>query len=525
MKRTVISIFALLLAANVSIGQEVDKKILNWYNGAKFGMSTDKAYDKLLAGRKCETVVVAVIDSGVDIEHEDLQGKIWTNTDEIPDNGIDDDKNGYIDDVHGWNFLGNPDGENVNDEQLEVTRLYAQLDKKYAGKSYADLNDEEKEEYDYYKTLREKVEGKRKDAQKTLDIINDLYEKAKESDTRLKKHFGGEYTQKQLKKLKKSKTSDLAGDAGLIYEYNKSGLSIETLESYVEYFQGQLDFNYNADFNAREIIGDDPSDFNDKNYGNNDVEGPDAMHGTHCSGIIAATRGNGIGNDGVADNVLIMSIRTIPNGDERDKDVSLAIRYAVDNGAQVVNMSYGKGYSPYKEEVIAAIRYAEEKGVLLVHAAGNDGKDIGEEDNFPSPKYDSMSEKFTNWIEVGASTRYKKRLAASFSNWNSELVDIYAPGLEIYSTVPQSEYETTQGTSMAAPMVTGVAALLKSYFPKLTMIEIKDIILASGQDVSEMTTPRPGDDVEVPFQALCKTGSIANVYNAVEMAIEMEAKK
>ena len=335
--------------------------------------------------------------------------------------------------------------------------------------------------------------------------------------------MGGEYTSKDLKKLRKD--DELGADASLLYGMAKSGLTITELESYLAHFNGSLEYHYNPDYDARSIVGDDPSDFNDKYYGNNDVEGPDAMHGTHCSGIIGANRGNGIGNDGVADNILIMSIRTVPDGDERDKDVALAIRYAVDNGAQVVNMSFGKSFSPYKEEVIAAIRYAEENGVLLVHAAGNDSKDIGENDNFPSPKYPSMSEKFTNWIEVGASTRYKKRLAASFSNYNEELVDIYAPGLEIYSTVPQSEYEISQGTSMAAPMVTGLAALLKSYFPKFTMFEIKDIILESAQDVSDNMTPLPGDKKEVPFKALCETGGIANAYNAVLLAEERYANK
>lgn len=525
MRRTIkLFLVAVALISLTANAQDYDKKKLNWYNGTKYGMSTDKAYKKLLNGRKSETVVVAVIDSGVDIEHEDLQGSIWKNEDEIPDNGIDDDNNGYIDDVHGWSFLGNPDGENVEHEQLEMTRLLAKYEKKYAGKEYSDLNDEEKVEYDEYKTLKEKVESARKDAEKTMGFIADLHEKASEADAAIKKKLGKDsYTEKDLKKLKKDE--EVGADAEMMAGLMKNGLSMETLDFYVTIFQGRLDYHYNTEYDARKIIGDDPSNFEDKYYGNNDVEGPDAMHGTHCSGIIAATRGNGIGNDGVADNVLIMSIRTVPDGDERDKDVALAIRYAVDNGAQVVNMSFGKSYSPYKEEVIAAIRYAEEKGVLLVHAAGNDGKDIGENDNFPSPMYKDMSEEFKNWIEVGASTRYKKQLAASFSNYSDKHVDIYAPGLEIYSTVPQSEYEESQGTSMAAPMVTGLAALLKSYFPKLTMFEIRDIILQSGQDVSDMETPLPGDKKSVLFKALCETGKIANVYNAVEMAMEWEAKK
>ncbi len=498
--------------------QDVDKKILNWYNGKKYGMSTDLAYKKLLSGKQSSTVIVAVIDSGVDIEHEDLKSIIWVNKGEIPGNGIDDDGNGYIDDVHGWSFLGNPDGENVKQEQLEMTRLYAKYKVKFDGKSYSDLNDEEKKEYDLYKEVRENVEKERKDAEKQLKEMQQLVDMFSEADTRLKKHFGGEYTAKDLKKIKKD--PKLGDDANMLRRLMAFGVSVDELGEYVEHFENALNYHYNVDFDARKVVGDDPSDFSDKYYGNNDVTGPDAMHGTHCSGIIGAIRGNGIGMDGVADNILIMPIRAVPDGDERDKDIALAIRYAVDNGAQVVNMSFGKSYSPYQDEVIDAIRYAEEKGVLLVHAAGNEGKDIDVEPNFPSPQFPSMSEKFTNWIEVGASTKYKKKLAASFSNYGIQMVDVYAPGLEIYSTVPESKYEISQGTSMAAPMVTGLAALLKSYFPKLTMFEIKDIIFASCTDVSQMQTPIPGGNDDVPFKRLCVTGGIVNTYNAVQMAIE-----
>jgi subtilisin family serine protease len=516
---------ALIMTFGGNAQESVNKKILNWYNGKKYGMSTDLAYSKLLSEKKSTTVIVAVIDSGVDIEHEDLKDIIWVNKGEIAGNGIDDDKNGYIDDVHGWNFLGNADGENLNDVQLEMTRLYAQYRTKFDGKSYADLNDEQKKEYDLYKEVREKVETERKDAQKQLDEMQKLHDMFSEADTRLKKHFGGDYTAKDLKKLKKD--PELGDDATMMKRLYSFGLDLDGLQGYVDHYKSSLDFHYNPDLKARELVGDNPDDFSDTKYGNSDVEGPDAMHGTHCSGIIAAVRGNGIGNDGVADNVLIMPIRAVPNGDERDKDIALAIRYAVDNGAQVVNMSYGKGYSPHQDEVIAAIRYAEEKGVLLIHAAGNDGKDIDDQElnaNFPSAQYPSMSAKFTNWVEVGASTRYKKKLAASFSNYGEKMVDVYAPGLEIYSTVPQSDYEISQGTSMAAPMVTGVAALLKSYYPELTMFQIKDIIFKSVNDVSEKTTPIPGGNAEVQFGSLSATGGIVNVYNAVLMAEEMTTK-
>lgn len=514
-----LSLLALSLLANAN-AQDVDKKVLDWYNGKKFGMSTDKAYKKILNKKTSKTVIVAVIDSGVDIEHEDLKERIWVNADEIPNNGIDDDNNGYVDDVHGWSFLGNAEGGNVKEEQLEVTRIYARLDEKFKGKSEVELGPNELKEYALYKEVREEVQNKIKQNSATIESLNKAVEYYKATDKKLTDHFGGAYTIKQLKSL--SKDEKLGDGATKMMGLMSQG-GMESLEGYIEYLKGQLMYYYNADFNAR-IQGDDPSDFSDTKYGSNDVEGPDAMHGTHCSGIIGALRGNEMGNSGVADNIKIMSIRAVPDGDERDKDIALAIRYAVDNGAMVVNMSFGKAYSPYQAEVIEAIRYAESKGVLLVHAAGNSSKDIDEAKNFPRPQYESMSSKFTNWLEVGASTRYKKRLAASFSNYGDQMVDVFAPGLEIYSTVPQSEYQISQGTSMAAPMVAGLAALLKSYYPELTMFEIKDIILKSTKQVKDRTTPLPGSKEEVMFRTLSVTGGIANTLNAVKMAEEMTAK-
>jgi subtilisin family serine protease len=520
-------LFAALLSFNAQ-SQKVDKKILNWYNGKKFGMHTDLAYKKLLADKKGEAVVVAVIDSGVDIEHEDLQGRIWTNPNEIAGNGIDDDNNGYIDDVHGWNFLGAADGENINDVQLEMTRLYARFKKQFDGRSADQVTDDEQADYTLYKEVEKEVDEVRKESQKELDGISGTWDLLEKADAQLKEKNGGDYTYKDLKKLKKD--PDVGIQAQMMIQLDGLGLSFEDFTENKKYLEDDLKFAYNIEVNPREIVGDDPSDFSDIAYGNNDVEGPDAGHGTHCSGIITALRGNGIGNDGVADNARIMSLRAVPNGDERDKDIALAVRYAVDNGAKVISMSFGKEYSPYQEEVIAAFRYAEEKDVLLVHAAGNEGVDVDITTNYPTPKYESMSDRFTNWIEVGASTRYKKvkyksgylwhdGLAADFSNYGDDLVDVYAPGLEIYSTVPQSEYDEYAGTSMACPMVSGLAALLKSYFPELKMSDIRKIIVSSVQDVSEISTPLPGDvETTVTFVDLCNTAGIVNTYNAVLMA-------
>jgi len=526
---------ALLLSYSGS-AQDVDPDIINWYNGKKYGMSTDKAYKKLLKGKKAETVIVAVLDSGTDLEHEDLQAIIWTNKGEIAGNGIDDDKNGYIDDVHGWNFLGNAKGENINDVQLEKTRLYVKLGEEFEGKSESDISADRKDDFKLYQAVKTEVEAEIKQAQTTLTQYKSMHEMFKAPHDRLVKHFGREFTADDLDSLT---GTDLEKDGKMFEQLFSQGASFSALEGAVNSIESSLSCHLNTDLDARKIVGDNPEDFNDKFYGNNDSEGPDALHGSHCSGIIAAIRGNGLGGDGVADNVLIMPIRAVPNGDERDKDIALGIRYAVDNGAQVINMSFGKKYSPQAEEVIKAIRYAEAKGVLCVHAAGNSGlltDDQENNGNYPSPQYKSMSSRFTNWIEVGASTRYGKAkekevtkkgkvkhagnggLAASFSNYGVKTVDVFAPGLEIYNTGPQGSYITIQGTSMAAPMVAGLAALLKGYFPELTMVQIKEIIFESVKDVSKKTTPIPGGNKEVTFAELCSTGGIVNTYNAVKLA-------
>jgi subtilisin family serine protease len=298
------------------------------------------------------------------------------------------------------------------------------------------------------------------------------------------------------------------------------------LEGALDYYSGQLNFYYNPEHNGRALIGDDPDDFSDVNYGNNDVEGPDALHGTHVGGIIGAVRGNKIGGDGVANNVLLMSLRAVPDGDEFDKDIALAIRYAVDNGAKVINASFGKAYAQLPEEVYNALRYAEENDVLFVHAAGNSGQNLDEYPNYPANMFPFQNVPFTNYLSIGASTRnHDGSLAAGFSNYSTTRVDIFAPGAEIYNTVPDNNYQELQGTSMAAPMVSGVAALLKGYFPKLSMVEIRQVILDAGDDFAETDQAQPGTGDMVKFKTLSATGKVVNVLAAVKLAEERSAGK
>lgn len=505
---------------------QVDKDVLNWYNSKKAGMSTEKAYKKLKKITP-DTVIVAIIDSGIDIQHEDLQGVIWVNKGEVPGNGIDDDGNGYIDDIHGWNFLGNANGENQGPARLNVTRIYAELKPKYDSIDSVDVKSGDKEEYALYTETKQIVEENRAKYENYIAQITQL------KDQMLPMLPGmianmmevEEYDEKSLKKWKAEGAQEKQmKQLGL--QILSGELTEESLNEQIEQIQGMLDHHHNPDYDDRSLIGDDMYNINDKEYGNNDVKGPDSMHGTHVGGIVAAVRGNDLGGDGVANNVKLMSLRAVPDGDEFDKDVALAIRYAVDNGAKIINGSFGKSHSSLPKEVYNAIIYAQENDVLFVHAAGNSSQDLAVNDNFPAVKYEFQEEAFTHLLTIGASTRvHKEELPARFSNYGANEVDIFAPGFEIYNTFPENEYEAIAGTSMASPMVAGVAAVLKGYFPSLTMAEVRQIILDSGDDFADTDQKIPGGDELVKFSTLSITGKVVNLKSAVLLAKErVEAK-
>lgn len=517
-----------LLVSGKSLAQ--DGPAENWFNldaqdNKANGVSTEKAYE-YLKGRESKTVIVAVIDSGTDIEHEDLKDVVWTNSDEIAGNGIDDDNNGYIDDVHGWNFIGGKDGKNVGADTYEVTREYKRLLPKYENKKEstkadylywvkvrdAYLSDAEKAQtqYAFYDSLRSSILRYNKLMTAYLDVEKLTMEELTkvESDDEVILSATG-FMGNLLPKIGDMPMEDVA----------------ESLDGAVEHFGTQANYAYNLDYNTREIVGDDPSNLQEVGYGNNDVIGTDTdnFHGTHVSGIIAATRGNGIGIDGVADNVQIMAVRAVPDGDERDKDVANAIRYAVDNGAQVINMSFGKAFSPNKSYVDDAIKYAESKNVLLVHAAGNSGENTDVENNYPTKNL-AKKKVASNWIEVGASAWGEgDKLAASFSNYGKVNVDLFAPGVKIYSTTPDNEYKDAQGTSMASPVTAGVAAMLMSYFPELTAVDVKDIMMKSVRTFDGLMVTKPGTkDEKVDFTELSASGGIVNAYEAVKLADSRE---
>lgn len=468
------------------------------------GMSVDKAYAEVLKGANLQKVIVAIIDSGVDINHEDLKAVIWTNPKEIAGNNIDDDKNGYIDDIHGWNFLGD-----AVHEQLEMTRIVKK------GPNTPD--------YERAKAkLEEEIKGLQEDKQQLDMILN--------AEKAIKSHLKKDnFTLQEVKKIETKDQSLLQAKAmfsQFLTGMTKADFDKEIID-FKDHVYGQLNYNLNVEYDGRKIVGDNPEDINDRKYGNNNVVGPEpkeAKHGTHVAGIVAQVRGNKKGGDGVANSVAIMPIRAVPDGDEYDKDIALAIRYAVDNGAKVINGSFGKYFSQNKELVIEAIKYAASKDVLIVIAAGNESYDLDVTNKYPNDTYDGSPEFANNVLIIGALTPdYGSKMVASFSNYGKNNVDIFAPGEKIYATTPLNTYEYLQGTSMASPNVAGVAALIRSYYPSLTALQVKQIIMESGTSLNNMIAVGE-DKKKVNFSEISKSGKIVNAYNALLLAEKMVTK-
>lgn len=490
------------------------------------GIGVERAYAELLAGREPEReVVVAIIDSGVDVTHEDLAGRIWVNAGERAGTRRDDDGNGYADDVHGWNFLGGPDGRNVHHDTYEVARLLAPLRARFEDARADTLAAPARAEYERYRALRAELESERAKTRQQLQQVQMIEAAVPQFLAVLKAYLATDtLTTEQIAGIGSTRPDVRQARAAML-ELAAYGITPAVLARQREHLENKLAYGLNPDFDPRAIVGDNYADARERFYGNADVQGPDATHGTHVAGIIAAARGNGVGIDGIAPAVRIMAIRAVPDGDERDKDVANAIRYAVDNGAHIINMSFGKGHSPQKRVVDEAVRYADERGVLLVHAAGNDATDLRSKRSFPTRYYEDSGQA-ANWIEVGASAWWHPdSLAAPFSNYGAGEVDVFAPGMDILSTIPGNAYERNSGTSMAAPVVTGVAALLMAYYPELSAAEVKRIIKDSATRFEGLRVVRPGAPrgAPVPFAELSTSGGVVNAYAAVRLAEQRRA--
>ena len=467
------------------------------------GMSVEKTYGEIIKDKEGKKIIVAVIDSGIDIDHEDLNDVIWVNAKEIPGNNVDDDKNGYVDDVHGWNFLGD-----AYDEQLEYVRLI---------KSDVDFNEKEEAQAKYNEELTKAKQNKKR--------YEDLLKQVEGAHKILETHFFmTNYTEADVNSLISKDTilTQAAKFAKQIYGYGLESMTdaIKELQRGVDYFSERIDVNLNIELNGR-TTGDDPDNFSQISYGNSYVKhiSKNETHGTHVAGIIAAERNNGLGVDGIASNVQIMAIRAVPNGDEYDKDVALAIRYASDNGAKVINTSFGKAYSPHSDKVRDAIAYASSKDVLIINAAGNDAIDLDKNFSYPNDSLNNGPEVADNFITVGAlSPSNGEEMVANFSNYGKINVDVFAPGDKIYSTTPENTYDFKGGTSMAAPAVTGVAALIRSYFPKLSASQVKSVIMVSGLPITDEVIIGGNSDKKLSFDSISKSGKIVNAYNAFILA-------
>ncbi len=490
------------------------------------GMSVDRAYNEILKGRKGQKVIVGVIDSGVDIEHEDLKDVIWTNKGEVAGNGKDDDNNGYVDDIHGWNFLGN-----IVKENMEYVRYMKKLGPKFEGKTEASISAADRADFEIYQKAKAEYSKDIAEANGVVDRYNQILSQLEPAHKAMAKKLGKEdYSQKDLTAIQ-NPSADEQQQIGILSQMLNFGDSvpdvIEQIKGGVDYYKGRLSSHFNMETNFRKVLGDNPDTMDITNYGNNDVDGPDAkeedaQHGTHVAGIIAAKRNNGIGMDGVASNAEIMVLRAVPDGDEYDKDIALAIRYAVDNGAKVINTSFGKYYSPHPEWVWDAIKYASDKDVLIVNAAGNEAYDLDTIQVYPNDQKGTGEEVGDTFITIGAlNYDYGSEMVANFSNYGKSSVDVFAPGVKIYSTTPLNTYEYLQGTSMAAPAVAGVAATIRSYFPKLSAKQVKQILMNSG-----LTSKTPvilgGDESnQNNFSSITKSGKMVNLYNALIMADKM----
>ena len=490
------------------------------------GMSVDKAYAELIPNLKGINVIVAVIDSGIDIEHEDLKNVIWINRGEIPNNGIDDDKNGFIDDVHGWNFLGDIVGEN-----LEFTRIVRRYDGKFNGKDVAEISEVDMETFVLYQKAKAEQNKNYDETEANRDRYTQMLKQVTDANNQISKKLGKEdYTAEELAAIIDPDDDEQKNIAVLTQMLSYGGSIPEfmvRLNGGIDYYDGRMKNHFNMDTDFRGVLNDNPYDITDTSYGNNDVDGPnpkkeDALHGTHVAGIIAAQRGNGIGMDGVAQNVEIMVVRAVPDGDEYDKDVALAIRYAVDNGAKVINTSFGKGYSQNPEWVWDAIKYAGKKDVLIVNAAGNDGVDLDITTSYPNDQNGTGAEMSDNFITIGAlNYKYGKEMVATFSNYGATSVDLFSPGVKIWSTTPLDTYKYLQGTSMASPNVAGIAAMIRSYYPKLSAKQVKQVLMDSGLHTSTLVIVGGEESNVQPFDAISKSGNTANLYNALIMASKM----
>ncbi len=529
---------ALLTSANVNAQTApapVPAPPQNWHTmdltaDGYFGISLNKAY-QALKGKKSKTVVVATIDSGIDTAQADLKPVLWVNTKEKAGNGKDDDGNGYIDDVHGWNFLGGPGGKCDFTETTEEVREYNRLKGKYLQATEVTATD--KKEFNYWQKVKvtydSTIAQSSRQTQQYGQMMNVLMGTSGYIKRELKLPANGTFKAADLEKIKSTNDTVVQskGVWGYIFAEEPNSTNSDVLKEISEAL-AKFNNDLNPDLEARaRIVGDDPNVWDSKPYGSHLIKFDDASHGTGVAGLIGAVRDNKYGINGVADNVRIMAIKAVPNGDEYDKDIAKAIRYAVDNGAKIINMSFGKKLSPHKKWVDDAFKYAAEKDVLLVQAAGNDHQDVDAKPTYPNDQFeDGSATDAANLLCVGASSAKKgENLPGDFSNYGKNNVDVFAPGVKVTSVDKDAEFNTADGTSFASPITAGVAALLLEYYPNLSARQLKQIIMQSAKPLTGVMVKKPGSDERVDFTTLSKTGGVVNAFDAVQIAAKTKGDR
>lgn len=546
-------VFFTLLFFSCKSSRNPESKINNWYTKDFFldgipGISLDKWYKENDKNLKSSTIIVAVIDTQLDILHEDLKNQIWINNKEIDGNKIDDDNNGYVDDINGWNFLGTKSGNYVVWANFEYVRYIRKWKPLFENKKEEDIDVENKDAFKTYKwsvSLFDYYKKYYTTYSNSFRFLAKMYPKAKDT---LKFYFPKEdyslieldsmYNKYKLNdKSFQERQEDKDEDFGALIEYisvahTYNNKSAEDLYDKVIQYDSIINKNLNLAYNERLYIGDNEKVL-EKGYGNNKINvkilGNRSIneHSTKVSGIIASCRYNKIGTNGFSNRIKIMPLTISASGDEHDKDISNAIYYAVDNGAKIINMSFGKECSLEKKWVNEAIKYAEKMNVLIVHSSGNDALNTNKYPNYPDDyDYEIKDEITSNFITVGSvSSKLDSTFISSFSNFGNFGVDLFAPGEDIYTCIPDNKYEIDGGTSLAAPMVSGTAALIWLYYPKLTAKQVKDIILESGTKY-DIDVIVPGTiDKKVKFAELSKSGSVLNVYNAMQLAEKVSRQK
>ncbi len=454
-------------------------------------------------------IILAIIDSGIDTTVVDLQAALWKNPKEKLD-GKDNDRNGYVDDLNGWNFLGTKDGSfNMISAGTQEYREFKRLFPKY---KYCDstMIPEDTTEYAYYKKMRKKA-GIQNYLRffEYVSLKNEAY-RSLDSLLRLQPLLAKDtLTLEGLRQL--SMTDDELWNKAYqsilvdIYRANRHTRWDELMEGHQEQFdlmRKRIE-GIEKDRDKRLLMGDDMKDIDDRFYGNRILQTEDCEHGTIVAGIIAGQGKSAGSPQGIYPEARLMIIRAVPNGDEYDKDVATAIRYAVDNGAKIINLSLGKYNSPQADMVSQAIAYAARKDVLLLQSAGNNARNIDSLSYFPASK-DKKGKVFPNYMRVGASDKQGK--PCSFSNYGKEEVDVFAPGVEVTSVTVGGRYTQSQGTSIASPAAAATAAIIRSYFPRLKAAQVKNILIE---------TARP-----LPSNKYCR-GGVIDALRAVESAMEI----